>query len=107
MRWIYIYQSASQQKNYEFWVNDGKVVTRDYVSIPWMIGEGFLPFTGFWIDSDSAIVIAEGMGGKDFREEFDLINVEMSLAKTHWFFWTVNYISQDTTFQASFDASME
>ncbi|MFC2120037.1 right-handed parallel beta-helix repeat-containing protein, partial [Bacteroidota bacterium] len=92
-KWYYIYKSVSQQKDYEFWFNDGQVIERDSVSIPWMVGEGNQHITESWIDSDSAMVIAEGLGGKEFREEFEIENIEMSLLQSTEPIWNIFYIS--------------
>ena len=102
--WVYIYQSAGQQKNYRFWFKEGQIINQDSVDENF---ENFLPLPELWIDSDAAIVIADGQGGKEFREAFELQTIKMSLFKTAWFNWDVLYVAQDTTFSTSFDASME
>lgn len=96
--WVYIYLSASQQSNYRFWFKDGQIINQDSVTDNF---EGFLPLPETWIDSDSAIVIADGQGGKEFRETFELQNIKMSLMKTAWLAWGVLYLAQDTTFTTS------
>lgn len=105
-KWYYIYKSESHQKNYEFWFHDGQVIERDSVSIPWMIGEGNQPITKSWIDSDSAMVVADGMGGKEFREEFEVLNIEMAFLQPTEPIWNIIYIAQDTSLFISFDGSL-
>jgi parallel beta-helix repeat protein len=106
-KWTYIYQSADQQKNYEFWYKNGQIIKQDSVLMPWLLGEDFVPITKSWIDSDSAIVIADSRGGKEFREAFELQNIGMSLAQSGWLSWSVRYVSQDSIFNTFFDASKE
>lgn len=103
-QWLYIYKSESQQKNFELRFINGRVVEQDTVTVPWMINDGNLPITESWIDSDSAIVITENIGGRSFRDSFELKAIEMNLAQTHWLFWNIFYIAQDTTFTINIDA---
>jgi parallel beta-helix repeat protein len=105
IKWIYIYRSASEQKDYELWYHDGKVIKRNAISIPYMFGEGHMPITDPWIDSDEAMAIADGMGGKEFRDTHEILAIEMSLSNTNWFFWQINIHAQDDVFRASFDAT--
>jgi parallel beta-helix repeat protein len=104
-KWTYIYESASKQENYEFWYQNGNVINRS--STLEQIDERFLPITESWINSDSAIAITDAMGGKEFRETFELDYIAMGMEKTHSLYWTVHYVSQDTVFTADFEALME
>ena len=62
-----------------------------------------------WIDSDSAIVIAENNGGNEFRDNFEIENIQMSLDSPfeESTIWKVCYIAQDTTFCTEFNAVQE
>lgn len=51
----------------QFWYQEGRAIFRDTIDQPWF--EDTNTITGPWIDSDSAIVIADAMGGKDFRSQ--------------------------------------
>lgn len=104
-KWVYIYESASQQQNYEFWVQSGQIIKQDTVTVPWMINENLVPIIGSWIDSDSALVIAEEKGGKAFREANIIEQIELILAKSPELLWNVNYIAGENSFNTSFDAS--
>lgn len=101
IRWIYLYRSESQHMNYEFWVNDGKVITRDHLSIPWMDNFDHEPYTQDWIDSDSAVSIAEEMGGRTFRQSYELLNIEMGLNNL---LWGIHYVSEDSITSYNIDA---
>jgi hypothetical protein len=104
IKWIYIYRSASLQRDFELWYHNGKVIKRTELSIPYMVNEGNQPITTPWIDSDSAMVIAEGMGGRNFRKENEILAIEISLFNTSSFVWQIDYISKDSSFRASIDA---
>jgi len=105
--WTYIYESSSQMEKYEFRLINGKIIRQDSVRVGWMIPGDALPITDTWIDSDSAIVIAENQGGTEFRKIFDINTIEMSIMQTHSLEWTVHYVSQDSIFTTYFDATME
>jgi parallel beta-helix repeat protein len=107
-QWTYIYTSVDQQREFECWYYDLQVVTYDTVTIPWMISENNAPITGSWMNSDSVVTVANGMGGNEFIAEFDLLNIEMSLHSSvgdDQLFWNVHYVAQDTIYSVSFSES--
>lgn len=106
-KWKYYYRSEIHQDYYEFWFHDGRVIQRDSAQMPCQTCDDFLPFDESWIDSDSAMVIAEGMGGKDFREVFELESIGMGLAKRPTFTWGIDYRARDTVFTATVDAALK
>lgn len=105
IKWIYLYQSESNQCIYEFWYHNGKVIKRNYVSISFMINDGNQPIINAWIDSNEALVIADSMGGKEFRKNNEVVAYELSLTQSHWLYWQVNYIAKDNAFSVTFDAT--
>ena len=105
-RWVYVFRSENQQKDYEFWLLGDQIITMDAVTKPFDISEDNLPIPETWIDSDSAIVVADGLGGKEFRETFEIQTIKMDLINTWGLHWNVYYISPDSTFSTYFDASM-
>lgn len=105
LHWNYYYKSTIENNYSEFWFLDGKVIDRGILSESWLDDFSVIPKS--WINSDSALVISDGMGGKEFRNEFDIESIEMTLQNTNSFFWTVHYIAQDTIFSAYFDASVK
>jgi len=106
MRWLYIYGSAAEQKKYEIWLVDGQIITLDTISRQTEIYDDNLPLPETWIDSDSAMVIAEEMGGKGFRERHEIENIFMDLTNTWGLNWNVFYAAEDTVLNIYFDASM-
>jgi len=106
---MYIYESESQQDNYEFWVNDGNVATRESVSIPWLIREEYRPITKSWIDSDSAIVIANRQGGTEFINTTEFRKIDMYLFQNSegFLFWEITYLAQDSMWGSNIDAILE
>ncbi|MBN1821800.1 MAG: hypothetical protein JXR31_08175 [Prolixibacteraceae bacterium] len=100
-KWIYTFQSDSQQSKYEFYVKDGQIIKQDSVA---QYFESFLPLQDMWIDSDSAVIITDSKGGKEFRETFELQNIKMELMYSELLFWNVYYIAKDTTLLIGCDA---
>lgn len=103
--WIYNYRSESRQQYYQFWYHDGRPIFRDTIYNPWFDHSN--PIIDPWIDSDSAIVIADAMGGKDFRSQHELLSIEMGMLNTHWLYWGIHYIAADTAFSVEFDALLK
>jgi parallel beta-helix repeat protein len=107
-KWYYIYKSSSQETYYELWWKNGQIIQLDSLRWPWMISEDNLPITESWIDSDSALVIADDMGGQEFRETNELQTVEMFLNASDHVTWVVRYRSQnDSVLNVFFDARKE
>jgi len=106
-RWVYVYRSTDQQTNYEFWTLGDTIIKLDAITRPFDISEDNLLLPETWIDSDSAMVVADVMGGKEFRETYDIQTIKMNLTNTWGLIWNVYYISQDTTFNVYFNAFME
>jgi len=106
LRWLYIYGSVAEQRKYEIWLVDGQIITMDTISRQTEIYDDNLPLPETWIDSDSAMVIAEKMGGKGFRERHEIENIFMDLTNTWGLNWNVFYAAEDTVLNVYFDASM-
>ena len=96
--WNYHFRSPGEQEVHHFLYLDGKTVNRDTIMDSSM--DDFNPITDPWMDSDSVIHIVDEMGGKAFRDEFELEGIEMGLQHTHTLYWNVHYVAQDTGFSA-------
>ena len=66
--WKYIYKSTSKDQVFEFLLSGSSVIQQPGISVndP-TIHAGIRAFPTAWIDSDSAVAVAERNGGKDFR----------------------------------------
>ncbi len=106
-QWEYVYQSIGQQQYYRCRYKDGQIMSQDTVGGDAYDFHILQPIPATWIDSDSAIVITDGMGGKEFRKTFELQTIDMFLSKTYTFSWEVRYFAQDTMLQIGCDATME
>lgn len=107
LTWMFKLKSVDQQINHEFWCQSGKAVDKGSIEYHWY--ENAWTITNEWIDSDSAMVIAENNGGKEFRDEFEIENITMGLDRPfeESAIWKVCYMAQDTSFCTEFDASNE
>ncbi len=106
LTWAYVYRSDSMQISHVFDYRSGKVIDQGSVSSTWF--ENNWPIPELWIDSDSAMLIADSKGGKEFKEAFEITNIEINMDRPfeETFIWSVRYFSQDTSFVTSFDASI-
>lgn len=103
--WVYYYEFVSQQEVHEFWYQDGRAISRGLLNDPsYQNGN---PIQDAWIDSDSAIVIAELNGGKAFRQAFELENIEMGLSWDSMPVWGIGYMAADTSVHFRIDALLE
>ena len=105
LTWNYVYRSDSQQNSHSFDFRNGKVIDQGSISSSWFENDFSIPES--WIDSDSAMVMADSKGGKEFKEAFEIRNIEISLSRpwSETFIWRVHYFSQDSSFTTEFDAS--
>ena len=77
-KWIYVFDSENQNERYELWVSNGQVKVVETPEIVWL-QPNMLSVPEQWIDSDSAVVIAEQNGGKNFRQTHDDATMGMDL----------------------------
>ncbi len=77
-RWRYIYESASLDSLMEFWSLGGHAVFAGKVTLAG-IQPDMPAILDDWIDSDSALILAEKQGGQDFRAQFSDWRLDMSL----------------------------
>ncbi len=76
--WYYVYESAGEDTLYEFWIYGGQAEQRVRHALDWL-QPGMTPIPDFWMDSDSAIFVAEQEGGNEFRQTHDNWMIEMDL----------------------------
>lgn len=96
LEWKYIFRSDDQQEFREFSVNGFTVTEHPSVSVhdPIMTFDMEV-LKGNWIDSDSAIAVAERNGGSDFRNANPHWKID---AKIHYFD-DLNFPNTDTPYQ--------
>jgi parallel beta-helix repeat protein len=107
-KWYYIYESIVQQERYEIWYYNGELIVQDSVTLEREVPEPdpYPQITGLWMDSDSALSLANDQGGRDFIEQTEFIKVDASLIQSggDWLFWDIWYFAQDSMLLRRIDA---
>ena len=105
-KWIYIYKSTGQQSNYEFWYQNEKGIARGPVTDP--VYDNYFPITETWIDSDSAITLANVQGGTEFIKTNGLNIITMKLMQDQGggIFWNITYLAPEAMLTKIIDAKM-
>ncbi len=104
-KWIYLYESPVEEEHYEIWYKNGELIVKDSVTVPLELGDEFKPFEASWIDSDSAMVLANDQEGTEFMQTDSLLYVEMKLVNlSGWFFWEVSYWAEGSFLLLRIDA---
>jgi hypothetical protein len=89
--WFYVYLSADSLKEYRFLAQNNQVTFDN--SEEMRVGIGVLIES--WIDSDSALSVAERGGGSDIREMFPFCGIAasivMPIAPPFYCLWRVDY----------------
>jgi hypothetical protein len=95
--WRYVYFSFDSVKEYHFLIQNDQV-TFD-TSLEMRIGIGIIDV--LWIDSDSALSVAERERGSDIRQRFPGCTIMASLiryvAPPFLCYWRIDYVCSDST----------
>jgi hypothetical protein len=107
-KWYYLYESITRQERYEIWYNNGKLIVQDSITLPWEVPEPdpYPQISGLWMDSDSAVALANDQGGREFIEqtEFRKIGIQLIQNSGGWLFWDITYLAQDSMLLKQIDA---
>jgi hypothetical protein len=97
--WWYNYWSDDDTSGYSFYVTGAGTVTFGYAGNALRGGTGMLSVG--WIDSDSALAVAQRSGGIDIRRQFPTCTIAATLmnlvSKNPFDTWRIDYICSDGT----------
>jgi len=105
LSWLYAYFSLNASREYDFHTQDVKVIFDSAHAM--RIGVGVLNQS--WINSDSAIAVAEHHGGSSFRNKFPAYSIMASIfrpvAPPNLSYWRIEYKSVDSTMVITINAT--
>ncbi len=94
--WEFIYCSPAALKEYHFVSDNYHLIFQE--ELPLRVGIGVININ--WIDSDSALAIAESSGGKEFRNKYPSANIKAALVNYVTppgdIFWSIMYHYNNT-----------
>ena len=110
LSWFYHYMAVSVSSHYFLHTTFASAV---YDSINEQILDGPMIITGPWIDSDSALAIAEKKGGKEFRNNHPSYKIRAMLGQAgipssvpKWHIYYVSLINPDDELFINVDANL-
>jgi hypothetical protein len=108
-KWLYIYESETTGEQYEFWYKNGELIQQDSVTIPWEIPEDPNPITIQWIDSDSAMLLANQQGGSAFMQSNEMQTIDMRVVQETdgWLRWLITYWAEGANLNVTIDAEIQ
>lgn len=83
-KWRTVYFSSSQDTLFEFDVYEKYLITLMNTQIPGHLVPPLSPIPENWIDSDSALAVAEANGGPEFRETIARWRISASVDCNNW-----------------------
>jgi parallel beta-helix repeat protein len=109
-KWFYLYESIALQEKYEIWYYNGELMVQDSVTLAGKVSDPdpYPHISGLWVDSDSALSVANDQGGRDFIEQTEFIGIDAELIQGggDWKYWDFWYFAQDSMMLQRIDASI-